>query len=112
MYRLLSFIPNSRLNEFSWAEEAYNAGAESPTASTRVRKQLIIYSQTAVGNRVMSQRGTLTIYPDYDSKPSAPINKMLINYSGGNILALGHEVGHTTFMVTSKLNKGLGGSMS
>jgi hypothetical protein len=52
------------------AEEAYNAGAESPTASTRVRKQLIIYSQTAVGNRVMSQRGTLTIYPDYNGKPS------------------------------------------
>jgi RHS repeat-associated protein len=107
-------IPGYEANDsvYDSAEEAYNAGAESPTASTRVRKQLIIYSQTAVGNRVMSQRGTLTIYPDYDSKPSAPINKMLINYSGGNILALGHEVGHTTFGGGYVDFKGQGGCSS
>ncbi|AYQ56557.1 hypothetical protein MS2017_0835 [Bathymodiolus thermophilus thioautotrophic gill symbiont] len=82
---------------YSNGEEAYNAGAEDPNASMKVRDQLLMYAQTPVGAKVMSQRGTLTIYPDNGDDPSASIGRMSINYNGRNPIALAHEMGHTIF---------------
>ncbi|MBA5249721.1 MAG: hypothetical protein FE834_09380 [Gammaproteobacteria bacterium] len=73
------------------AEDSYISGGGNPN---QVRKEFSYFSSSPRGAEIMSQSGTLTIYP---GSASAPFGKEYFYYSGGHIDSIAHEIGHTSF---------------